>query len=665
MKKMFIPILLILMVLSLLSCSQEIRRMEDGDVNQNIYPYLEFSLSPDRTYYSASVVSGAKLESVSVPGYLHTDFAPMPVKVFKGFENPEDALNLKEVYVDVNIIEIAEDALDYAYSLEKVVVTGIESDSNWTKLPPALKREEYHFEGWKVGDTIYDGESTISLDPETPLATPYFVKLEHHDAVSPNCTEEGNIEYWECSDCHKYFTDSYATNTVTDVSVPASGHYLPLVRVDAQEATCLKDGNIEYYRCDRCGGTFSDEEGNDPIESVIIPQLNYHVSDGVLHTSETYHWYQCIWCGTEIDMDEHTWDDWVITVPATEHTKGSKYHDCEVCRHRITVEIPEHDHIEGEILEVHEATCTEGAYYIEKCGNPECGEIVRFEIEDKPALGHTGYMVEFKDSTCQEEGVLQHFHCTRCNLNFRNQSDTTPMDTVVIIMKDHVWSTKWSESETEHYHLCINCKTAKNDASPHVFDREVTESKYLISSSTCQHANIYKKSCLCGRAGDETFTSGVVGDHSYTKFVPVDYQYHQLVCQWCDTILPGSKEKHEFDDHKVCVKCEYVPVTSEGGFDVVIVDKTPKGHIELISNEGTKKTFLFVNEKSTYPPTKLEWSVEGLLERTDDVTGVTDYSSYSFTASTPYPMTYRITCRYSNETAAGSSTIVVSGGNST
>ena len=28
------------------------------------------------------------------------------------------------------------------------------------------------------------------------------------------------------------------------------------------------------------------------------------------------------------------------------------------------------------------------------CGNPECGEKVRFEIENEPALGHIGYIVD-------------------------------------------------------------------------------------------------------------------------------------------------------------------------------------------------------------------------------------------------------------------------------
>lgn len=662
MKKILPLLTIIMLALSINSCDSSLKKLEEGNINYFIYPYLKFTLSLDRTYYIASVVTGAKLTTVFVPGFVHTDFGAMPVREFSGFDNNNDSILLEEVIIDVNIDNIWEDAFDKAENIKVVKVSGDKKNRKWAHLP-TLEKEGYHFLGWKAGDTyVFNG---MAIDPENTEAVPVWAELVHHDAKEADCTSVGNIEYWECKDCGKLFTDSYAQNTVNSVSLQAIGHLYPLVWVSSNEATCQKKGNIGYYRCDRCGGAFSDEAGNNPVANVDIPKLDYHVSDGILHTNETHHWYQCQWCGTEIDKNEHGWGGWIVTIHATEHTKGAKYHDCLTCGYRETVDIPEHDHIEGEILEKHEATCTEGAYYIEKCGNPDCGEIVRFEIESKPALGHAGYIVPFEDSTCVKTGTLLHFHCTRCNLNFENQSSVNPLNSVVLPMKDHVWSTKWSESETEHYHLCINCKTARNDVAPHVYDREVADSKYLVSSSTCQYANIYRKSCLCGRAGEETFSSGVVGDHSYTKYVPVDYLYHQQVCQWCGAVKPDSKEKHEFDEHKVCIKCKYVPVTSEGGFDVIIVDKTPKGHIELASDAGTKKTFVFVNEKSAYPPTKLEWSVEGVLKRTDNVTGVTNYSEYSFTVSTPFPMTYRVMCRYSNESAYGSSTIVVIGGEHT
>ena len=116
MKRQRIIFLLITLILILTSCNLGINKIDDseGSVNYYIYPYLKFTLSLDRTYYSASVVSGAKLESVSVPGYLHTDFGAMPIKEFAGFENSNDSVNLKEVTLDVHIEKVKEGAFDKA-----------------------------------------------------------------------------------------------------------------------------------------------------------------------------------------------------------------------------------------------------------------------------------------------------------------------------------------------------------------------------------------------------------------------------------------------------------------------------------------------------------------------------------------------------------------------
>lgn len=664
MKRRILSIIVIVLILLSVSCDSSLKRLESGNINYYIYPYVKFTLSPSLTCYEATIVDGAKLSCVSIPGYHHTDFGPMPVGVFKGFENPEDAVNLKTVYIDANVEKIADDSLEYAENLEQIIITGAEEGSNWTKLPPSLKRKGYHFEGWKVGDIIYDGESTILIDPDNPVAQPYFVELEHYDAVSPTCTESGSIEHWKCPECGKLFTDDWAENSVTSVSVSPLGHLFPLIHVDRVEPTCQKEGNVEYWRCDRCMRIFSDVGGTMPLDSFILDKVD-HQSDGKMYSSETVHYHKCRWCGRVMDEEEHVFSEWTIDKPATEHTKGIRHAVCSVCGYRKTVEIPEHDHFKFKPLEKvkHEATCLEGAYYIEKCGNPECGEELKVLIEEESALGHRGTFHEFVDSTCTETGTLAHIWCDICDAPYENRWSPEPMATTVIPLKPHEYSTIWTIGEDTHYHLCITCGTARKDEKEHVY-KKIVDERYLKYSSTCQHANQYVESCECGKEGTEIFESGEVGEHEYTKYVLFNYLYHQKACKWCSKVLPGSLESHEFDEYKVCSKCKYEFEGSDGGFDVIILDKSPKGHIEIVSDVGTSKTFIFVNEKSTYPPTKLEWYVEGVLIRTDDVSGVSDYSGYVFTASTAYPMSYSVMCRYSNESSAGSSTMSVLGGDS-
>ena len=46
----------------------------------------------------------------------------------------------------------------------------------------------------------------------------------YHEQKSASCTQEGNIEYWECVECGKLFSDAYGNNEITDTIVPSSGH---------------------------------------------------------------------------------------------------------------------------------------------------------------------------------------------------------------------------------------------------------------------------------------------------------------------------------------------------------------------------------------------------------------------------------------------------------
>ena len=46
----------------------------------------------------------------------------------------------------------------------------------------------------------------------------------HHESVDATCTTDGNIEYWECNLCHKSFSDEQMTQMVSNLVVSATGH---------------------------------------------------------------------------------------------------------------------------------------------------------------------------------------------------------------------------------------------------------------------------------------------------------------------------------------------------------------------------------------------------------------------------------------------------------
>ena len=103
------------------------------------------------------------------------------------------------------------------------------------------------------------------------------VKVESKD---PTCTEKGNIEYWYCEACRKYFQDEALTKELKqeETILPATGHNL--TKVDEKKPTVDAAGNIEYWYCEVCNKYFSDEKAEHEItlEDTIIAKLPKFVS---------------------------------------------------------------------------------------------------------------------------------------------------------------------------------------------------------------------------------------------------------------------------------------------------------------------------------------------------------------------------------------------------
>ena len=106
-----------------------------------------------------------------------------------------------------------------------------------------------------------------------------LVKVE---AKAPTCTEPGNIEYWYCKGCDKYFSDAEGKSEINlaQTVINATGH--KLTKTEAKEPTCTEAGNKEYWTCESCGSLFRDEVGSAEIklEDVVIPATGHHYMNG-------------------------------------------------------------------------------------------------------------------------------------------------------------------------------------------------------------------------------------------------------------------------------------------------------------------------------------------------------------------------------------------------
>ncbi len=123
----------------------------------------------------------------------------------------------------------------------------------------------------------------IPANGEYPEHEHVMVRHPYKDATE---TEDGNIEYWECVLCWNLFSDANGTSpiAVEDTVIPAKGtgpeaHVHTLKKHDAKPATETEDGNIEYWECTdpECGKLFADEAGNTEI----------HISDTIIPAGKT------------------------------------------------------------------------------------------------------------------------------------------------------------------------------------------------------------------------------------------------------------------------------------------------------------------------------------------------------------------------------------------
>ena len=96
----------------------------------------------------------------------------------------------------------------------------------------------------------------------------YFRSTSHRHVITlvektdPTCTEDGKEAYYACEACGKYFEDQDGNAEIIDLEnygiIEALGHNA--VKVKAKAPTETEQGNIEYWYCDRCGKYFEDEE---------------------------------------------------------------------------------------------------------------------------------------------------------------------------------------------------------------------------------------------------------------------------------------------------------------------------------------------------------------------------------------------------------------------
>lgn len=129
------------------------------------------------------------------------------------------------------------------------------------------------------------GGYNVELKPGKPKEADCEHELTATEYKAATCTEDGNIAYWHCSKCDKYFSDEDG-NTVVDVkdiTIKSSGH---TIVVDARvEPTDTAPGKTEGQHCSVCNEILVKQETIPPLKTEFSIQ---YACDMVPQADDTY-----------------------------------------------------------------------------------------------------------------------------------------------------------------------------------------------------------------------------------------------------------------------------------------------------------------------------------------------------------------------------------------
>ena len=310
-----------------------------------------------------------------------------------------------------------------------------------------------------------DGKTETTVEAEKIAATGHT--MTKTDAKDATCTEDGNIAYWYCSVCNKYFSDENGTTEIALADTVVKAHHT-MTKTDAKEPTCTAEGNNAYYTCSVCGKVFKDEAGTQPT-TVEAETLEKKAHTPVVDAAVA------------------------ATCEKTGLTEGSH---CSVCN-EVLVAQKIVDKIPHTLTktDAKDATCTEDGnneYY--SCS--VCGKVFKdadgktettVEAEKIAAKGHTMTKTDAKDATCTENGNTAYWHCSVCNKYFSDENGTTEIALVDTVVKAHHTLTKTDAKEptctaegNNAYFTCSVCgKVFKDEAGtqPTTVKAETLEKK--------------------------------------------------------------------------------------------------------------------------------------------------------------------------------------------
>ena len=445
------------------------------------------------------------------------------------------------------------------------VTLGSSSDGDTVTLPVMDGEEE------KSAEFMVNYDTSDGYHYVVSLTLKHIHTLEAVPGKDATCTENGNIEYWHCTDCDSYFADANAEQEIKeeDTIVKATGHTwgdwvvtvepteeqygiktrtcekcgaeqteaVPfdygLRKVDAKPASCTEEGNIDYWISDESGKIFVDSSGKIEIqeEDIVIPALG------------------------------HKWSDW----------------DRET------------ETVDGKILHRDSRACLRDG----------CSQEEVFEY----AEGHAHELApqDAIPSTCSDTGIKEHYKCTVCGQLFEDEAGETAITDDDLILPVDPDAHKWGEVVVEVEPTCTesgegNYICVYNEAHNKTEELEPVGHKWDAGTVT--------KEPTTEAEGEKTFTCEVCGD---TKTEPID----KLKPEPTPTPAPATQAKSVLvakgiASGKKAIKLSWNKVTGADRYVIYLAKCNYKGKkfkykaVKTVSGNTLKWTKKKLKKKTAY-----------------------------------------------------------------
>lgn len=352
--------------------------------------------------------------------------------------------------------------------------------------------------------------------------------LTHHARNEANHFRPGNIEYWTCDACDKYFSDSSAETEIEEAEIK-------IAQIPHSHGTAWEKNNAQHWNECSCGDKINvyDHNYDNTCDTTCnicghIRTTN-HIWNTPLSYNATQHWTECSVCGEKKDVEVHIGGIADCQNKAVCTDCQQPYGELTGCD--FTAEKAEAKYLKFA------ATCKDVAVYYKSCA--VCGkagtETFTFGPVDK--TNHAGG-TEVRDAipmTCTVDGYTGDTYCKGCTLKIATGTAIPAehkLDKVTANPATHE-----AAGNIEHY-ACSVCEKLFDDDKA---SKELTAAEVAIAKGEHSYSETFKsnenghwKDCECGSKIEE-------GAHTYGEWVTT---------KKADVGVEGSKER-------TCSVCGY------------------------------------------------------------------------------------------------------------